>query len=84
MQKAELISANNLVKGSLASEAWREYDFGGRVYRIDNPRWLYYRQGGSTHRVVDGKGVVHCVPGPGYHGCSLRWQNRPGLKPVQF
>ncbi len=64
----------------LTSEPWREYDFGGRVYRIDSPRTLYLREGGMTHRVMDKKGIVHCVPAPGYFGCVLRW----GGGKVQF
>jgi len=57
----------------LTSEPWREYDFGGRVYRIDNPQKLFYREGGTTHRVLDAKGVIHCVPAVGHFGCILRW-----------
>ena len=60
----------------LTIETYREYDFGGRVYRIENPVAFYYREGGSTHRVVDAAGVVHCVPAPGVNGCVLRWRNR--------
>lgn len=65
----------------ISTEEWREYDFGGRVYRIDAPRSLYTRDGGATHRVVDERGVTHCVPAPGHHGCVLRWQATP---PVSF
>lgn len=54
-------------------EAWREYDFGGRVYRIENPVSVEYRDDSSTHRVTDANGVVHCVPAPGFRGCVLRW-----------
>ncbi len=59
----------------LSSEDWREYSFNGRdePYRIDEPVSLYYRIGGTTHRVVDGAGVTHCVPAPGHMGCVLRW-----------
>jgi hypothetical protein len=73
-----------LIKNSIRTEAWREYDFGGRVYRIKNPKTLYMRTGGSTHRVVDGKGIVHCVPSPGTNGCILRWQNKNTSVPVNF
>jgi len=52
-------------------EDYREYDFGGRVYRIDNPKRVVV--GKTTHRVVGDDGVVHCVPAPGYNGCVLRW-----------
>jgi hypothetical protein len=54
-------------------EAWREYDFGGRVYRIDNPARVEFREGSTTHRVTDENGIVHCVPAPGFQGCVLRW-----------
>ena len=56
-------------------EVWREYDFDGRVYRIELPLRLYIRESGTTHRVVDRDGVTHCVPAPGHHGCVLRWEN---------
>lgn len=55
-------------------EHWREYDFGGRVYRIENPKTVYFRAGGTTHRVEDVDGIVHCVPAPGFVGCVLRWK----------
>lgn len=66
----------------VSGETWREYDFGGRVYRIDSPRQLWI--GTTTHRVLDGSGVVHCVPVPGEHGCALRWQPRDVAAAVQF
>lgn len=66
----------------LTPEAWREYDFGNRVYRIDDPKQLYV--GTTTHRVLDGAGVVHCVPAPGQAGCVLRWQPKDATDPVQF
>jgi len=67
---------------SLKDEAWREYEFEGRVYRIRNPESLAV--GLTTHRVVDSTGVVHCIPAPGYFGCVLRWMPRPGADPVAF
>lgn len=76
-----------LKPSDISDELWREYDFGvygQRVYRIDNPTQLYMRLGGSTHRVVDDKGVVHCVPAPGQFGCVLRWKPRDPEFPVQF
>lgn len=71
-------------KFDLTTESWREYDFSGRVYRIDSPRELYIREGGTTHRVVCEDGVVHCVPAPGTFGCVLRWQNKDTSAPVNF
>ena len=67
---------------SLTKELWREYDFDGRVYRIDNPAELV--TGTTTHRVIDTAGTVHCVPAPGHSGCVLRWMPRDASEPVQF
>ncbi len=66
----------------LTKELWREYDFGGRIYRVDSPQALYI--GTTTHRVVDGAGIVHCVPSPGQSGCVLRWKPKDATAPVQF
>lgn len=55
-------------------EEWREYDFGGRTYRIEKPVSVRFRIGGTTHRVTDSVGIVHCVPAPGVEGCVLRWK----------
>lgn len=55
-------------------EEWREYDFGGRVYRIERPIAVLFHEGGTTHRVADANGIVHCVPAPGVQGCALRWK----------
>lgn len=74
----------DLIEGDLTSELWREYDFPGRVYRIEEPVAFYFRPGGETHRVLDGEGIIHCVPAPGRHGCVLRWKNNPDSDPVQY
>lgn len=55
-------------------EEWREYDFDGRVYRIDSPVSVEFRTDSTTHRVTDAMGIVHCVPAPGNQGCVLRWK----------
>jgi len=55
-------------------EEWREYDFDGRIYRIENPVSVEFREGSKTHRVTDEAGIVHCVPAPGQQGCVLRWK----------
>ena len=68
----------------ISKEKWREYDWGGRVYRIDDPVQLFIRPGGTTHRVVDAKGVVHCIPSVGVMGCVLRWVNQDADNPVNF
>lgn len=66
----------------ISAELWREYDFNGRLYRIDAPASLYV--GASTHRVVDAAGLVHLVPAPGHNGCVVRWQPKAPERPVQF
>ena len=66
---------NELTKIDLKGvEEWREYDFSGRVYRIESPVSVQFREGGSTHRVTGGDGIVHCVPAPGTGDCVLRWK----------
>ena len=65
----------------ISCELWREYEFGGRVYRIDTPLQLFV--GKTTHRIFDGT-VCHCVPAPGIEGCVLRWEPRDKSQPVQF
>lgn len=67
----------------ITSEAWREYEHGGIVFRINNPVALIYRKEGTTHRVVDENGISHCHPMPG-NGCALRWSNVDILNPVAF
>ncbi len=69
---------------NLECEVYREYDFGGRVYRISDPVGFYQREGGTTHRVVDREGMTHCVPAVGYNGCALRWVDRDPKTPVKF
>lgn len=68
----------------LTAELWREYEFGGRIYRINNPKSLHCRPGGTTHRVIGDDGLVHCIPGPGHFGCVLRWMPRDADNPIQF
>jgi hypothetical protein len=65
-------------------ELWREYvSPDGLVYRIDDPIKLFIRKGGTTHRVLDVYGVVHCVSGPG-SGWIVRWEPKDSENPVAF
>lgn len=75
---------SELKEFDLSDEKWREYDFNGRIYRIDNPKTLFIRQGGTTHRIVDSENLVHCIPAPGTGDCVLRWMNHNTLIPVNF
>jgi hypothetical protein len=79
-------SMSNLIEQDLTAELWREYDFQGRTYRIDNPQRLFMRNSPdcTTHRVLDSAGVLHLLPAPGRYGCVVRWQPRDSEKPVQF
>jgi hypothetical protein len=84
------MDSSGLIYRDISDEEWREYDFCGydardpRVYRIESPKTLVFRHGGSTHRVVDAEDTVHLVPGPGYRGCVIRWKTREGVDPVAF
>lgn len=82
--KKPLAKNIGFIQHSLAHEKYREYDFNGRIYRIDAPKTLFIRKGGETHRVVDQENVVHCVPAPGQQGCVLRWFTGNSANVVQF
>jgi len=73
MSKTIDIPDHDLMKGDLTNEAWREYDFNGRIYRINEPQYVMFHKNGTTHRVVDLHNTVHCLPAPGHCGCALRW-----------
>ncbi len=70
----------------LTSEEWREYQQAdGSVYRVWHPVALYRREGGTTHRVVDSEGVVHCVPCGSLHpNVIIRWKNWDSSNPVNW
>lgn len=68
----------------LTSELWREYDFTDSTYRINNPVKLFLYEDSTTHRVLDDKGIVHCLPAPGRNGCVVRWKSKDPLKSVSF
>lgn len=77
---------DGLLEFNLRNELWREYDWPARLmpYRIESPVSLFFRPGGTTHRVVDSEGVVHCVPSVGVNGCVLRWKSKDTDNPVNF
>lgn len=70
----------------VSTEMYREYvQADGTTYRIDNPVGLYRRDGGTTHRVVDISGLVHCVPcGVLHPNVIIRWMNRDLSLPVNW
>ena len=86
-----------LIKKCIDDELWRSYEwvipemqndnensFLMREHIIHNPKYVYIRPGGSTHRVVDADGVAHCVPAPGRYGCILKWKNPENIEAVNF
>lgn len=84
--------APELIEHDTTSEEYREYvwRFNGEecVYRITSPVKLYLRRTGkeygSTHRVLDAAGIVHCVPSIGVWGCAMRCKPKDPSKPVSF
>lgn len=76
----------DLIERDISDEEYREYELPDRVYRIDSPKKLFTRSGGTTHRVVDSKGVAHCVPFPvvGNSTVVLRWKSINSDVPVKF
>jgi hypothetical protein len=68
------------VDGSdIENEEYRVYIFfdenGKKIeHVIDNP--LRLKVGNTTHRVLDSKFMVHCVPNVGHRGCVLKWKPR--------
>ena len=74
----------NYQEHDISEEEWREVETGGRTYRIANPQKLILRKGGSTHRVVDADGVVHCYAAPETGKSVVRWKSRPGTPHVRF
>ncbi len=83
---ADRAASAELISGDLRDEIQRTYRFSsGHEYHIFDPVTLYTRPGGSTHRVVDSHGVVHCVAFPGPNGDTVvTWKTAKGVDPVKF
>ena len=47
----------------ISSEKYREYVFSDTTIRIDNPVALNVNYSNQGHRVFDGQGVSHYIPG---------------------
>lgn len=65
----------------LTKEEWREYDFIGEDYHINNPVTLWITE--HSHRVLDKAGVVHWVPFD-KDSSIFRWKPRDVSDPIQF
>ena len=80
---------SELKSEALEDYEWREYEwcdpkaeYGIRIYRISKPVRLYWRDGGSTHRILEDNGVVHIVPAPPVS--VIRYKKVDGAEPVKF
>ncbi|MBA8881712.1 hypothetical protein [Phyllobacterium myrsinacearum] len=73
-----------MTKHDVSCEAWRAYAFSdGFEYMIQEPKtlWVKRKDDGDSHRILDGKGVIHYV-NAGWR--ALRWKNLPGRPEVSF
>ncbi len=82
----EIPSRPGLNEGDLRGEVKRTYHFAsGHEYHIFDPVTLYTRPGGTTHRVLDETGTVHCIAFPGPNADTIvTWQPKQEDKPVSF
>lgn len=80
----DLPGIKGLILKDISMEEWREYAVGCNVYRIYDPVGLYYREGGTTHRIVGADGICHCVPFPNNGKTILRWKDKDSSVPVKF
>lgn len=85
---AQRLPDSDYTVADISDEATRYYTFGTGPNRyqhtIIGPKTLVFRAGGSTHRVIDADGVVHCVPAPGHQACVLTWVPKDPENPIQF
>ena len=65
---------------SLEDEHYREYLVEGDWVKVENPQVLVIRRGGTTHRVLDDKGVVWCFS----IKLPFRWKNKNNDIPILF
>jgi hypothetical protein len=81
---AQKLPDSKYIEADISDEVWREVELSGGIkYRIDNPVRLIIRKGGSTHRVVDATGVVHCYAAPETGNSIIRWYTGKS-NPVKF
>jgi hypothetical protein len=82
-----LLEANHpaYVQADISDEEWRVVVYpDGSHYVIPDPVTLIYRKGGSTHRVIDKNGVVHCYAAPETGKSVIQWKAREGKPAVRF
>lgn len=82
---SEKLSDNEYIKADIRKELVRKiFTSKGLEYTINEPVTLIIRKGGSTHRVVDATGQVHCYPAPETGHSIISWIPRDKVEPVQF
>ena len=81
---AKKLPSGGYIEADLSDEEWREVDTFLGTYRIDAPKTLIIRKGGSTHRVIDANGIVHCYAAPETGKSVIRWKAKIGLPAVRF
>ena len=82
---AQRLPNSEYITADISKELWREVETKGLPkYRINNPITLIIRKGGSTHRVVDSEGIVHCYASPETGNSIIRWKNKDGEPPCNF
>lgn len=71
----ELRNESGLQFTDISSEAWRRYDFpSGMTVMIKEPQFLNVSKSGG-HRLLDGDGTSHYIPGGWHH---LSWRSHDG------
>lgn len=78
------LDSSAYIVSSIVNEEWREVRTAHMTYRIEEPVTLVRRKGGTTHRVIDAQGVVHCYPAPETGISVIKWKAKPGKQAVEF
>jgi hypothetical protein len=74
----------DLTHETVRSYTWINQHGHEHTVEIYSPQKLFKRVGGSTHRVLDNEGNIHCVPAPEKFGCVLRWRSCDTNNPCEF
>ena len=80
------LDPNEYTISDISHEMWREYEYNGHVFRVDQPVALILRVGSTGHRIVDTENDAHYFPGPSTLGkaVALRWCNGDENSAVYF
>lgn len=81
---AQKLPNSKYITADISDEEYRTIVTKEQTYKIENPVTLIFRKGGSTHRVVDANGLVHCYPAPETGKSILQWKAKEGKSPVRL